>query len=177
MLGMFQVLENDGNTAKLACCEELGISHVIGVIDGKSEIIVHRNKKFGTKRFVKVYHPGRFFGLELSTTDDGDDKKWNRLYRQVLKDFKKGVAPLATYSSKRGTMVVMRAAPTGVRGDPNPVGIYLTGEHRVPQGGFMDFHDEDVAALGITKAQYKKLPLAERARLNAQIQVEKYGCR
>ena len=40
----------------------------------------------------------------------------------------------------------------------------------------MDFHDENVAKLGITKAQYKKLPLAERARLNAQIQVEVYRC-
>jgi hypothetical protein len=178
MTGFFQVLENDGNTARLECCEELDNSRIIGVIDGKSEIFVRRNKKFGTKRFIKVYPPGRFFGIGLSTIDDdADDRKWARLYRRALKDFKKGVPPLATYSSERGTVVVMRAAATGVPGNPNPVGIYLNGHERIPGGGFIDFHDENIAALGITNAQYKKLPLAKRAQLNAQIQVELYGCR
>lgn len=112
--------------------------------------------------------------------DDPDDLKWERdwtrLFRLALKDFEEGVPPLATYTSEKGTVVVMRAAITGIPGDPNPVGIYLNGEERKPQGGFLDFHDPDLTKLGFTKEQYKKLPLAERARLNAQIQVEVYGC-
>jgi hypothetical protein len=112
--------------------------------------------------------------------DDPDDLKWEqdwlRLHRLALKDFKAGVPPLATYSSEKGTVVVIRASVTGIDGDPNPVGIYLSGEERNPQGGFMDFHGPDLTALGFTKEQYKELPLTERARLNAQIQVEIYGC-
>jgi hypothetical protein len=84
MFGMFQVLENDGNTAKLACCEEVDSRDLIGVVSGKSEIIIHKSKNFDTKRFIKLYPPGRFSRFALSTAEESDDdKKWARSWDRL----------------------------------------------------------------------------------------------
>ena len=69
--------------------------------------------------------------------DDEWEREWNRLHEQALDDFKKGVPPLATYTSERGTMVVMRAVASDL--DDQPVGIYLIGRTEYRKAGSWTF--------------------------------------
>jgi hypothetical protein len=120
---------------------------------------------------------GQGVAREIAETKLKSDDFFERFQAEAVLQYLDGEPPLASYSDGKYRCVIMGMDVSNPDSpyDPKGKGIELTFKEGdptpVPTGSWMDWHESHWK---VSEQQYQRLPVAQRAALEAREQVEKW---